>query len=234
VKANSGRAFLCSRCGAVVQYGATEGAGACPDCGLGFSVVTTGTFRRQAESEEDRATREQLDAARRREQAEVLYNRTFPVYGLDERWTGSRWFGGFGTHGTVDHIELAHGDPFDDAAPLVRVAAWRLAPPEELTVANAAHQLADYLWEDGGAPHDLVRPTFTSPDPTASWAEISLQVDRVTSVFRGLVHGPFWVALACTEHAIITVEARHIAREDFGLVTVENVDSYLLDIPSPP
>jgi hypothetical protein len=43
--------------------------------------------------------------------------------------------------------------------------------PVDLIVATAAQGLAQHLWLEGG-DHDAVRPTFTSPDPTAcgvSW-----------------------------------------------------------------
>lgn len=172
--------------------------------------------------------------ARQRQREDVLRGRSFPIFGLDDRWDGSRWVGGWGSsNDTVDHIDLAHGDPFDEAAALVRVTTWRLAPPEAFTVANAAQQLAESLWHDAGAPHDLVRATFTSQDPTASWSELVLTVDNNPSTFRCLTHGAFWVALTRAGDLMISVEAGNIANNVAGLVTVDDVERYLSAMPAP-
>lgn len=209
-----------------------EGGGACPDCGLGFSSVSSGIFTRQSGGDDDQPS--EPDAARLRQYEDVLRGRSFPIYGLDDRWDGSRWVGGSGTsNGTINHIDLAHGDPFDEAAPLVRVTTWRLSPPEGLTVANAAHQLAESLWQEAGAPHDLVRSTFTSADPTESWSELHLAVDDHATTFRWLAYGAFWVALTRRENYMITVEARNISNEVAALVTVDDVERYLSGTPSP-
>jgi hypothetical protein len=158
-----------------------------------------------------------------------------PIYGLDARWTGLRWAGGWGgSDDEIDHIGLGYGDPFDEAAPMVRVFTWRLLPAtERLTVANAAHGLAEYLWQEGAAPHDRVRSAFTSEDPTASWSEVALSVDGEAVAFRVLAEGSFWVALTRTAEYLITVEARGITPEDISLVTVDDVGPYLADVPSP-
>jgi hypothetical protein len=192
-------------------------------------VVTAFTRAAGADVAPDEAAQRHRDV----QQQEVLRRRQFAIYGLDARWRGSRWLGGWGTsNNEIDHIELAHGNPFDETAALARVATWRLSPPSGLlTVANAAHALAEYLWEEG-APHELVRPTFTSEDPTASWSELVLSVDGHPTPFRSLAAGPFWVALAHIGTTLITAEARRIIPHDNGLVTINDVEPYLDDPPS--
>ena len=128
---------LCSRCGAVVGPAVLgpdgRGEGACPDCGLGFSSVGSSAFTRSEQGPvrewwaRRRSERQVRD--RQAEQHEVVRRRSFPIHGLDGRWTGSRWIGGWGSaNHEVDHIDLAHGDPHNDSAPLVRITTWRLSP----------------------------------------------------------------------------------------------------------
>jgi hypothetical protein len=160
----------------------------------------------------------------------VLRRRTFPIYGLDARWTGRRWAGGWGSSaGKVDRIDLAHGDAYDEAAPLVRIETLTLEhDPVGMQETTAAQTLAQHLWLEGG-DHDAVRPTFSSPDPTASWGELTLTVDGRRSAFRFLTGGSSWVALGRVGDGIVAVEARHIDPADVGLVTVEDVEPYLAD-----
>lgn len=214
-----------------------RGEGACPDCDLGFNSAalvsrpTGGPLRDWW----DRSRGRRQQRAHRAQREHVLRRRPFPIYGLDDRWTGVRWAAGWGGSGKdVQHIGLGYGDPFDDDAPLTRVFTWRLSPPMEgLTVANAARQLAEYLWHEAAAPHELVRPSFTADDPTASWSELVIPVDGLPLAFRSLAEGSFWVGLARTGGALITVEAHGINPDDIGLVTVEDVEPYLPELPSP-
>lgn len=235
---------LCSRCGAVVPPAVLgpdgRGEGACPDCGLGFSSVGNSAFTRSEQGPvaqwlAGRRSARQL-RNRRAERHQVIRRRSFPVHGLDGRWTGSRWIGGWGgPNRDVDHIDLAHGNPHDHSAPLVRITTWRLSPRSaELTVAHAAQNLAEHLWRDAGAPHDLVRSTFTSDDPTIAWSERELSIDQRATAFRSLAQPPHWVALARIESSLITIEARRIEPDKVALVTVENIEPYLEDPPSPP
>jgi hypothetical protein len=109
----------------------------------------------------------------------------------------------------------------------VVITTWRLSGKwPALTVANAAQGLAEYLWEEG-APHELVRPTFNSEDPTASWSELLVSVDGQPTVFRSLAAGPFWVALAEIGNSLITIEARNVAPDNTGLVTIDDDAPYL-------
>lgn len=240
VEVNRPRPHLCSRCGGITERAEVgpdgRGEGACPDCGLGFSSVgMTAVFTRAEGGRlRDWRARRRSEAHRSR-QADIIRRRTFPIHGLDDRWTGSRWIGGWGTSSDeVDQIGLAHGNPFDETAAVVRVVTWRLSPPmEALTVGNAAQGLVHYLWDEAGAPHDLIRPAYTSDDPTAAWSELVLPVDGSPTAFRSLAHGDHWVALVRTEGILVGIEARHIDRSDVGLVVVNDVESYLAEPPTP-
>ena len=174
-------------------------------------------------------------AAHEARQAEVLRRRAFAVYGLDARWTGLRWMGGWGgSNDEVHHIDLAHGDPYDEGAPLARVVTWKLAPPmDDLVVANAAQGLAQHLWLDADAPHDLVRHAFAAEDPMETWSESALPIDGHRARFRLLAHGPHWIALTRTETRLITIEARHIDPADVALMTIDDIEPYLGEGPSP-
>ena len=102
-----------------------------------------------------------------------------------------------------------------------------------MTVANAAQGLARHLWDEGGAPHGLVRPTWTSDDPTETWSTVELTVDGAPVDFRTLGSGAVWVALAEIGDILVAIEARHIERDRVGLVTVGDVEPYLGDGPTP-
>jgi hypothetical protein len=164
-----------------------------------------------------------------------LRRRTFPIFGLDRRWKGLRWAGGWGSSGDeITHINLAHGDPYDPAAVVVRIESWPLAGPmAAMTVANSAQGLAEHLWEEGDAPHDLVRPTWTSDDPTEIWNTLELPVDGSPVAFRTLRSGVHWVALGTIGGTLVTIEARHIDPDTVGLVTIVDVEPYLGDGPTP-
>lgn len=234
---------LCSRCGAITEPLATErdgrGGGSCPDCGLGYSTVVTAVFTRET-SEPVRPSSVQpllqhSGDDHRARQADILGRRTFPIFGLDQRWDGLRWAGGWGTSGDeITHIGLAHGDPYDPTAPLVRIGTWLLAGPmAAMTVGNVAQGLARHLWDEGAAPHDLVRRTWTSDDPTETWSTLELAVDAASVAFRTLGSGASWVALATIGNTLVAIEARHIEPANVGLVTIDDVEPYLGDGPTP-
>jgi hypothetical protein len=232
---------LCSRCGAITEPAAPDpdgrGGGTCPDCGLGYSTVITSVFSQEPVGPvrpwSDR--RRHSDDEHRVRQADILLRRTFPIFRLDQRWDGLRWAGGWGTSGDeTTHIGLAHGDPYDPDEVLVRIDTWPLAGAmAAMTVANAAQGLAEYLWDEGAATHDVVRPTWTSDDPTETWHPLELSVDRAAVAFRTLGSGVLWVALAQIGHTLVAIEARHIEPDDVGLVTIEDVDPYMGDGPTP-
>ncbi|MGH8990810.1 MAG: hypothetical protein ACRDZ7_04700 [Acidimicrobiia bacterium] len=235
------RSFLCSRCGGVVealdlQPGET-GDGACPDCGLGFTSsasVFSGPRPGPAGWRARRRGRQSLEAHQTR-QDHVLRRRTFPVFGLDDRWTGPRWTAGWSSSDdVVESIGLGYGDPYDPGSPEVRVFTARLAPPRErMTEVNATQELVQYLWHEGGADHDIVRSAYTDQDPTAAWSDVTLPVDGQPTAFRTLASGSFWVALGRVGEGLVTIQARLVDPAGVGLVTVHDVEPYLGAGPSP-
>jgi hypothetical protein len=168
-------------------------------------------------------------AGHREREAELLQRPPFPIYGLDQRWTGRRWPGGWGSSdGTIDRIELGHGDPFDDGAPLVRVETlWVREGRERMTEVSAAHELAEVLWHEG-AEHDVVRSAYTE-DPTGSWPVVALSVDGVSMPFRLLAAGDWWATLGRIGDRYVAVKARHVGLDDVGLVTMVDPEPYLED-----
>jgi hypothetical protein len=168
----------------------------------------------------------------------ALRGRTFPVYGLDHRWQGRRWVGGWGSSGdVVIRIDLAHGDAWDDASPLVRVEAVA-APTGDgsagragaaLHVAMTAQQLAQHLFRESGEYSDEIRESFRSADPTGSWQEMTLDLDGHPTSFRSLTAGSSWVALRQGSGGLVAIRARHIDPTEVHLVTVEDVEPYLTD-----
>ena len=234
---------LCSLCGAITEPLAPaqdgRGGGSCPDCGLGYSTVVTAVFTRETSGPlrpgPDQPGRQHSRDDHRARQADILRRRAFPIFGLDQRWDGLRWVGGWGSSGDeITHIGLAHGDPYDPAAALVRIDTWPLAGPmAAMTVANAAQGLARHLWDEGGAPHGLVRPTWTSDDPTETWNTLELAIDGAPMTFRTLGSGALWVALARIGNKLVAIEVRHIDPDNVGLVTIDDVEPYLGDGPTP-
>jgi hypothetical protein len=204
---------------------------ACPECGLGF---TSSVLRFRPRSALGRwwARRRGQHQVRSHaaERADILRRRTFAIYGLDARWEGRRWAGGWGSSaGKVDRIDLAHGDAYDENAPLVRIETLTLEhDPGGMQEATAAQGLAQHLWLEGG-DHDAVRPTFTSPDPTESWGDLALMVDGQRRAFRFLAAGSSWVALGRVGDRLVAVEARHLDPAGVGLVTIDDVEPYLAD-----
>jgi hypothetical protein len=198
---------------------------------VAFSQEDAGPVRRRSEW---RSGQRSVDEYRTR-QEDILRRRRFPIFGLDQRWEGLRWAGGWGSSGDeTTHIELAHGDPYDPAEVVVRVGSWPLGGPmAAMTVANSAQELAEYLWDEGGAPHDLVRPTWTSDDPTETCDTLELPVDGSPIAFRTLRSGAHWVALGEIGGTLVAIEARHIDPDTVGLVTIVDVEPYLGDGPTP-
>ena len=167
-----------------------------------------------------------LDEARRRwlrDGRTILRECGFDVYGLDERWTGSRWFGGSGASDVViTRVDLGHGDALDDDAPLVRVETSTSRGHDERQVART---LAQHLWRDG-AEHELVRRAFTDADPTASWTPLVLDVDGRRVTMRSLSAAATWVAFGPVGGTLVAVTARNVDPAEVGLARVRDADRY--------
>jgi hypothetical protein len=235
---------LCTRCGAVVDAPdpapGEERHGACPECGLGFVSKGVVVARRaDAAAPEDparRARRAALDRARRDDALRALADRSFPLYGLDAAWTGRRWVGGWGRSGVqhpdrVRSVTLAHGDPWDPEAPVVRVESRTAEEPVERIF--AAQELAATLFHETGEHTGAHRAPFGPDDPDSWWDPVELGVDRVPTPFRLLRSGAHWVALGRGDGCLITVAARHVEPDAVRLVTIDDPVAYLDDDAQP-
>lgn len=233
---------LCARCGAVLPP-APSGAvgptrGSCPDCGLGYVVHSiTAAAPTGAAAPPPRIADEHRAAVerRRRHENDALVARLdFTPYGLDASWTGRRWLGGHGGAPVVERVTLAHGDSFDDDAPLIRVETHR---PQQTVLPTgpttehvmAAHSLVQSLWHATGEHSDAMTQTFRAEDPTAAWDATSLVVDGVAHPFRILRAGRHWVALGVLGTTLVGIDARAIAPDAVRLVQVDDLDVYLHD-----
>lgn len=232
------RGTLCFRCGAVIPspLNVTTGEqrrGDCPECGHGFTQVTNTAVR--SEQVDDAVITEQrrtmiADMLERSRQAVEACD--FTVYGLDGRWTGSRWISGSGGSGGVtDNLKLAHGDPVDEGGPHVRVTTRRPAP-WNLNLAVVARSLAQSYWHGGAGHSEAIRSTFRQPEnPTALWDDQTLNVDGQPTVWKALGDDRNWVALAVLDDVVVGVHARAIDAREVGFTRVVNFEPYLVKAP---
>ncbi len=222
------RSTLCPGCGVIVpaselRAGHSE-TGQCPECGLGFSRQCLGPNDAIA-SEPGPSYAAILHEARRR----ALADRPFPIYGLDESWTGSRWLGGWGGSAEgINQITFSHGGPEQRKGPMVNVETFSPTDEGEKTVGIylRARGLAGRLWSHG-AKHEVVRPTFNREDPTGTWEEAEIEVDGESVPFRMLAAGAWWVALGEVGSVVVSLRVRGVPGESVRLVPVGDVEPYL-------
>jgi hypothetical protein len=201
-------------------------------------------FRRvEPPSPTAQAEHERLRAARIARNRAVASRCNFAVYGLDATWSGRRWFGGWSeSDEELTSIELAHGDAFDETAPLLRVATGRVSyahayrhlnlTPEEArrsTIRQAAQALAQHVWHSGADHSPALQATFTAADPTERWSPLSLLVEGQPVQFRSLIGSTSWVTLALVGDAVIAIQARSIEPDAVRLVVIGDLEPYLVD-----
>lgn len=230
--------FLCARCGAAVPVPAegTEGSytGSCPECGLGFSRDRLHAPRSSRFGiRRRRAARRSADAMRQFEaEFEAVFSRPpFAAYGLDEHWQGPRWPAGVGrSNGTVETIELGHGNPHDNSAPEIRVVTRRSPEPVALAYATMAQQLVHRFWRPGMPNSRAVRAPFGTDDPTDGWDDVELLVNEATTAFKILTRDDDWAAIAAvSDGSTISVEVRHAEPGKVHLVRLDDLSAYLDD-----
>jgi hypothetical protein len=211
------------------------GQGRCRECGQGSSFTPlTARTSRTVEPAPQEVARAQ-DAISRR-QAEQLERASFDSHGLDERWTGLRWIGGWGgSSGETTNLELAHGDhPFDPNEPQVRVATRQPANDRgrAFTWADLAQQHVNAMWEETGILSDDLRRAafpleFTGRDPTEPWDAADIAVDDAPVRFRVLAAGDRWYAQAHHSDVVLSITAGQWPIERTGLVSVLDVSEYI-------
>ena len=168
-----------------------------------------------------------MDALLRANNAEAVAGLTFPVYGLDDRWSGRRSIGGWGGQ-PIDRFTLAHGEPFVADAPLLRVATIRPEPRQasgvrETNLWMEARSLVLVLAEKRGEPTSAIRATLTGPDPYQLWEDVSVDVDGSVVTARVLRHDDEWIAVLSLTNADLALFSRRVAITDVRLVVVDDL-----------
>jgi hypothetical protein len=158
---------------------------------------------------------------------------TFPVFGLDETWTGHRCIGGRGGnpdqagHWVTNTIVLAHGG--DAEAGSVRVETIWTGPDNQGTPRGlVAKQLVRSLWHRG-LDHETAQPMIQSADPSETWAEIQLSAQGTPVTFRILTVADAWVAVGHIEGQLVGIDTVGVAVDNVRLVRIENLELYSAD-----
>jgi ribosomal protein L37E len=118
---------LCPQCGGVSYEQIDACHSRCSECGLGRTsqplIAQAGATRSPASAPRSHERVHMADIAGRIRGA--FADASFAPYGLDDRWQGTRWFGGSGSSGDkITRLELAHGEnPWDETTTQVRVEA---------------------------------------------------------------------------------------------------------------
>jgi len=159
----------------------------------------------------------------------------FDPLGLDHQWTGLRSIGGHGASGEVIHsLTLTHGDPYNEALPLVRVETVLPRPVQgDLTADRAierwslVRRLVGAFWRSTHVLDPEIRGAAFAPgamagDPTAPWDQVTIRVDDVAVDLRVLEHEMTWVGVAERPDVLIGIEARLWPADRTGLRTVSN------------
>jgi hypothetical protein len=235
---------MCHRCGGTEREEIDDSHARCAECGeeLSFSRLVLMSDDDTARTPQEQAQLDRLVAEMRRRPDERFEARPFPVYGLDDRWTGLRFIGGSGSSdGETTLLGLAHGDPVDPDAPHVRVDTSRpqrigrtTRREPRLDRMFLAKNLAGHLWRETGVLRDDVRAAAFaldegspfSVDPVGPWDRVTLPVDGVAVVFRVLVEGDHWVAVGEVDGRFVAITARHWPTIETVLVAIEDFAPY--------
>jgi hypothetical protein len=226
---------LCSQCG--TEFGRlSEHELRCPACGLGATTSPLVMSRRSA-TEPDWEMVERAAVARADADLARFRAAPFAVFGLDDRWTGLRWFGGHGSsNGRLCQLTLAYGEnPTDDHEPHVRVETCepqviRGDPVMDSWVAlwSKARTQIDWLWyETGAIPEATRRAAFADGGlDSDAWEMQSIPVNGVMVEFRTMAAGHSVIANALVDELVVGVECHRWFLTDLGLVTTVDIEPY--------
>jgi hypothetical protein len=238
------RDSLCSRCGGHQWEYVSDTQSQCAECGLGRTHSKLTSYRATtsgAELSAAQLARADDAGERRAEDAALAFVAAgFDAYGLDERWTAFRFFGGHGSSdGRICTLTLGHCDvPGEPDAQDIRVETCRIdtragdtARATSATVFSFTRSQLYQFWNETGVlPEDVRHAAFLAQGPdvdrTAPWSTVQLPVDDEATPFRVLAHEHFWVAQAVCSGVVIGVRARHWNIVDTGLVTVRDTGPY--------
>lgn len=176
----------------------------------------------------------------RNEMRDAFTSASFAPYGLDERWSGTRWLAGSGaSDGTVTRLVLAHGEtPFERSSTQIRVEV-SIAPrvladdAQNLAIARATttRELVNKFWLTTGTLDPAVRSAaYTSEgaqsDLTAPWDTVQLEVDGIALEFQMLGDDNYWLAQSVLDQVVLVVDARVWPVASTGLVTITDLTLY--------
>lgn len=254
------RPRLCPRCGNPI---ASESR-ACPSCGLGFGGGSTGRLSFGTESD---ATTEVVAERTRHMQhrmaerlREVVAHCGFPLYGLDERWKGTRAIAGYGGVTTpnrsapvmrpprrtissdpfsmplpdqITTVSLGHGTWWVASQPYVVVHTRR--PGDASALRDQAISLAQHLFHETGRHSEAIRLTIASSDPTAAWDRATLSIDGGSTPCRVLRVDDSCGAIAvAATGSVIGITGRSVDPEEIGIVPAADIEAYLETNPPAP
>ena len=174
--------------------------------------------------------------------AEAFNGAPFRPYALDDRWSGLRWFGGYGGSGeqtTSLTLAFSEGHPSDQTLPEVRVETrvpsidgFDPIVAAEMDACMLAQDQVHHLWFHTGVMRDDIRRSVfprggaRTNDPTVAWERALLTVDGDAVEFAVLSEGAHWVAQAIIKRTVVGIQSRHWTLESTGLVTVGDFEPY--------
>jgi hypothetical protein len=166
---------------------------------------------------------------------DALRKTDFPLYGLAAAWSGPRFVGGHGTDGRNDsRWALAHGDPYDERSPNVRVEVSRPEYGFHLTAREIFEEFQHLIRRPPqGLPldefHDWVtrndREIRQAADP--DWRPITIPLDGLPTSFSSISADEHWVAWAGLGEYRIVIHATRMPFEAVALVRITDVEPYI-------
>jgi len=234
---------LCPQCGGSTYEQLDAHHSRCSDCGLGRTtqplILQSSPASPPASATDAQPRAHMPDIAGRMQRG--FASASFPAYGLDDRWQGTRWFGGVGSSGDeIYRLELAHGEnPWDEESTQVRVEAVLPRKVFEddnqniaIEVDSFTRQQVNKFWMSTGTlPDEVRRAAFATDaeagDPTAPWEEVHLPIDGAAVGFRLLGRDDYWVAQARLSGILLGIESQAWPLEQAGLVVIDDLSPYI-------
>lgn len=202
----------------------------CVECGLGATTIALAlTHSADPRSSIDPETMKLFAQHRARSHA-AFVNPPFPLFGLDDRWLGPRYFGGAGNSGgETTSVTLAHGHMLDQAGPEINVETKREArfPVDVVLAMDAGSLVLQLAHQSGEMRSDVRAATFAhTAEAMALWDQVELPVNERPVPFRVLHGGEHWIALTALGQSLLAITARSWPVALTGLVTVQDLRPY--------